>query len=185
MKQYVPGSIFIPQPVFIIGTYDEGGKPNAMNAAWCGQVSPKNIGIALSSHKSTDNIKLNMEFTVSFATEGTAEASDFVGIASGNKDPEKMAKTGWTCTKAPHVNAPYFEEFPVYLECKVVEIKQEYGENIIIAEIISTFADEEVLTDGKIDIDKLKPIIFDSSMLCYRTVGESIGPAWGIGKKLM
>ena len=185
MKQYVPGSIFIPQPVFIIGTYDENGTPNAMNAAWCGQISPKNIGIALSSHKSTDNIKLNMEFTVSFATVKTAEASDFVGIASGSKDPDKIAKTGWTAVKAPHVNAPYFEEFPVYIECKVVEIQEEFGENRIVAEIISTFADEDVLTDGKIDMDKLEPIIFDSSMLCYRKIGESIGPAWGIGKKFM
>ena len=178
-------AVVTPQPVFIIGTYDVDGNPNAMNAAWAGQIGPNQIGIALSSHKTTDNLKEVGEFTISFATRDTAVAADYVGIASLNKTPDKMARAGWTIQRCSHVNAPYFEELPVTLECKVLSLTEEFGETRVVAEIVNTTADESVLTDGKVDLGKLKPILFDSSALCYRTVGDSIGGAWVIGKDLM
>lgn len=33
-KEFAVKPIALPQPVFIIGTYDKDGTPNAMNAAW-------------------------------------------------------------------------------------------------------------------------------------------------------
>lgn len=178
-------AIVTPLPVFIIGTFDLEGKPNAMNAAWAAQAGPSQITIALGSHKTTENLKETGELSISFATRDTAVAADYVGIASGTKTPDKMERAGWTVKRCSHVNAPYFEELPVTLECKVVSLTEEFNETRVVAEIINATADESVLTDGRVDLGKLKPIMFDSSAACYRTIGDSIGGAWVIGKDLM
>ena len=106
MKSFKSTAWLLPQPVLIIGTYDKEGKPNAMNAAWGGQWDMHEIMISLGSHQTTDNLAVNPEFTVTFATADTLVASDYVGIVSGRNTPDKMEKTGWTIEKAPNVNAP-------------------------------------------------------------------------------
>ena len=53
-----------------------------------------------------------------------------------------------------------------------------------IGEIVASQADESILTDGKIDLSKLKPIIFDPSFNVYRVVGEAVGNAFKDGLKL-
>ena len=185
MKLFFKEGFVTPLPVFIIGTYNSEGKPNAMNAAWAGQVGKKYISISLGSHTTTENIKEQKEFTVSFATKAQVIPADFVGIAAQKKVPDKLDRTGWHAVKAEHVNAPIFEELPVALECKVLEIKEEYNEIRIVGEIVGMYADESVLTDGKVDLEKLHPIMFDSIGVSYRTIGEEIGGAWDVGKKLM
>ena len=87
MKEFKSNPWMLPQPVLIIGTYDQDGKPNAMNAAWGGQWDMHEIIISLSSHLTTDNLAKNPDFTVSFATEETLVAADFVGLVSGRNTP--------------------------------------------------------------------------------------------------
>lgn len=185
MRRHFDNGIVTPQPVFIIGTYDKDGKANAMNVAWGGQVGPKQVSLSLSQHKTTDNLKEIGAFTVSFADEAHVAEADYVGIASGAKDPEKMEKSGLTAVRSEFVNAPYFEELPVAIECKVVSITEEYGETRVVGEIVGMTADEFVITDDKVDLAKLQPIIFDCSALMYRSIGDTLGGAWNIGKKLM
>ena len=98
-----------------------------MNAAWGGQWDMHEIMISLGSHQTTDNLAVNPEFTVTFATADTLVASDYVGIASGRNTPGKMQKAGWTIEKAPNVNAPVFKEFPMTLECRVKQKIDETG----------------------------------------------------------
>ena len=95
-----------PQPVMIIGTYDENGKANAMNAAWGGIVGRNEIIIDLSNHKTTENLLETRAFTVSVADLEHLVPCDYVGIVSGNKEPDKMEKAGFTTTKSKFVNAP-------------------------------------------------------------------------------
>ena len=106
MKSFAPKPWMVPMPVLIIGTYNEKGEANAMNAAWGGQWDANEIIISMGSHATTDNLKHGGEFTVAFATKQTMVASDFVGIVSAKNDPKKMEKTGWTIKKATKVNAP-------------------------------------------------------------------------------
>ena len=185
MRQNVKEAIVTPQPVFIVATYDENGNANAMNAAWAGQVGPKQIGMALSPHNTTENLKNQKAFTISFATKEQAAACDYVGIVSLNKVPDKIEKAGFTTVKSEHVNAPIIEQLPVAIECNVVSVTEEYNETRIVGEIVNMSVDESVLTDGKVDLDKLHPIMFDCSALCYREIGANIGGAWNIGKSLM
>ena len=115
MKSFGQKPWMLPQPVLIIGTYNNDGTPNAMNAAWGGQWDAKEIMISMGSHVTTENLNRSGEFTVAFATKETMVVSDFVGIVSAKNDSQKMQKTGWTAIKAEYVDAPVFTDFPISL----------------------------------------------------------------------
>lgn len=169
-----------PQPVMIIGTYDENGVPNAMNAAWGGIVGMDEVIIDLSSHKTTDNIMLNKAFTISMADVDHVIACDYVGIVSGNKVPDKMEKAGFTVTKSEFVNAPVINELPLALECELIEAK----EGKITGRIINVSADERILSNGEVSLDKFFPIIYDTATYGYYRLGERVGNAFKDGAKL-
>lgn len=170
-----------PEGVFIIGTYDENGVPNAMNAAWGAQSDYGEITLFLAPHKTTDNVKQTRAFTVAFATKDTVEIADYFGVETGRK-VNKIEKAGCHTHKSAHVNAPIIEEFPVTLECEMTSYDDATG--ILVGKIVAEQADESVLTDGKVDYDKLQPIIFDIATMTYRVVGPVVGKAFHDGMKL-
>lgn len=177
----------LPQPVLIIGTYDEKGIPNAMNAAWTSQWDAHEIFISLGSHATTENLKQNGgEFTVAFATAEAATAADYVGIVSGKKEPNKVAKTGWTVEKASHVNAPVFTNFPMTFECRIKRTMDESETGCyIVAEIVNILVDEKYLAmDGKPDVERMNLITFDPIHLGYIQLGKRVGNAFADGKNL-
>ena len=171
---------FLPLPVLMIGTYDKDGKANVMNAAWGGIYDYGKIYIALSKHKTTENLELKKAFTVGFATKKTEEISDYFGVVSGNKE-DKIAKTGVHVTKSNFVDAPIIEEYPLTLECTVASFED--GE--LIGNVVNCSVDEEYLDEnGKIDIDKMEIITFDMVSNTYRVLGEVVGNAFKDGLKL-
>lgn len=172
-----------PMPVLIVGTYDENGRPDAMNAAWGGIYEANQIMLCLSeNHKTTKNIRAKGSFTVSFATADTAVPADYVGLVSGNNTPDKMEKSGLHAEKSATVDAPLFQEFPMALECKLVKFNED---GIVVGEIVNVCADERVLDEnGKIDTDKVNPIVFDSVAHTYRKLGEKVGTAFSDGNQL-
>ncbi|MBU5430664.1 flavin reductase family protein [Kineothrix sp. MSJ-39] len=169
-----------PMPVLIIGTYDENGTPNAMNAAWGIITDMNEISISMSQHKTTANLAKTGAFTVSMATEDTVVACDYVGVESASKVPDKFAKAGFHATKSSFVNAPLIDELPMALECKV----KSFENGILVGEIVNVNADASVLTDGKIDPKKLKPITYDPVNNAYLGLGEKVGNAFKDGLKL-
>ena len=170
-----------PQPCVMIATWDKDHTPDVMMAAWAGQYDHNQIVVSMSKHKTTENIELTGAFTVSFADVRTVAESDYLGIASGAKVPDKVAKVGFTVSPSPNVDAPIIDQYPLTLECKVVSWK----DGILVGEVVNMSADECILTDGKVDLGKLQPIVFDAAALAYRALGEVVGQAWGAGKKFM
>ena len=168
-----------PQPCVMIATWDKDHNPDVMMAAWAGQLDYKQIVISLARHKTTENLEQTGAFTVSFADERTVAESDYFGLVSGNKVPDKVARVGFTVMPSPNVDAPIINEYPLTLECRVVS----FEDGMLIGEVVNQSADESILTDGKVDLAKLKPIVFDAAGMCYRAVGDSVGKAWGAGKK--
>ena len=168
-----------PQPVLIIGTYDKDKKANAMNAAWGGTFDFNKVIISLSSHKTTENLKVSKAFTLSFATKETIIASDYVGVVSQNKEPNKIEKAGLTPLPSKKVNAPLFEEYPLTLECEVDQYDEEEG--VLIGKIINVSVDEKIMKDGKIDTDKFDAVVFDPINAKYRKVGEAVADAFKAG----
>lgn len=175
--------ILYPQPVFIIASYDEDGKPNAMNAAWGGISEANEISMCISEeHKTTKNIFARKAFTVSMATAEQVVACDYVGIVSGNNEPDKMEKAGFHTTKSEFVDAPIIEELPMAVECKLISYDPETCR--MVGEIVNVCADESILTDGKIDPMKLRPITYDGMNHAYYVLGEKVGNAFKDGKEI-
>lgn len=169
-----------PMPVLIIGTYGENGVPNAMNAAW-GMITDVNeITISMGAHKTTENFEKTGAFTVSIGTEDTVVACDYVGVESASKVADKFARAGFHATKSEFVNAPLIDELPMALECRV----KKYEDEILVGEIVNVNADESILTDGKIDPKKLRPIAYDSANHAYISLGEKVGNAFKDGNVL-
>ena len=186
MKSFGQKPWMLPQPVLIIGTYNQDGTPNAMNAAWGGQWDAKEIMISMGSHATTENLARCPEFTVAFATQNTMVASDFVGIVSAKNDPEKMQKTGWTVLKSENVNAPVFTDFPMTMECRILRKIDESEEGYyIVAEIVNILVDEKYIgDDGKPDVAKMGLITYEPIHHGYVALGERVGNAFSDGKTL-
>ncbi|MBQ7761592.1 MAG: flavin reductase family protein [Clostridia bacterium] len=175
--------LIYPQPVLIIATYDENGVANAMNAAWGGISEENEISICLSAeHKTVKNILLKGAFTVSMATADTVVACDYVGIVSGNDTPNKLEVAGLHTEKSQLVDAPIICELPMAVECKLKSYDKDSCR--LVGEIVNVCAEESILTNGKIDPMKLKPITYDGMNHGYYVLGERVGSAFSDGKKL-
>lgn len=171
---------FLPLPVLMIGTYDEEGNANVMNAAWGGVYDHGKIYISLSNHKTTDNLKVKNAFTVGFATKNTVVISDYFGVASGRNE-NKIEKSGVHVTKSNFVDAPIIEEYPLTLECTV----ESFENGDLIGKIVNCSVDEEYLDeDGKIDVDKMEIIAYDMTNNTYRVLGGIVGNAFKDGLQL-
>ena len=183
-KNFGPKAICYPMPVFIIGTYNADGTPNAMNAAWGGISEEQEITICVdSAHKTAENLMARKAFTVSMATAETVVACDYVGIVSGNKVPDKFAKAGFHAVKSDFVDAPLIEELPMALECEVLSYDEETCR--LVGRIVNVCAEESVLGDnGKVDVSKLMPITFDPMNHQYLALGQSVGQAFHDGMAL-
>ena len=173
-----------PMPVFIVAAYDIDGTPNAMNAAWGGIHTDDMIGICLADdHKTTKNILETKAFTVSIATVNEVAACDYVGIVSGNKEPDKFKKAGFTAIKSEFVNAPIIEQLPFCLECKLVSYDEESC--YMVGKIVNVSVDENVINENnKIDVQKLQPITYDPCNRNYIALGNKVGNAFSDGKKM-
>ena len=173
-----------PQPVFIIGTYDEQGRPDAMNAAWGGIDYDDRINLCLSSgHKTVKNLLATKAFTVSMGTADKMVECDYVGIVSGNNVADKLEKAGLHTVKAEFVNAPLIVELPMAVECELVSYDAETCH--LVGRIINVSADESILDEkGKIDPAKLRPIVFDPVHNDYLEIGGKVGNAFKDGLQL-
>lgn len=183
-KNFGAKAMCYPMPVFIIGTYNADGTPNAMNAAWGGISEEQEITICVdSSHKTAENLVARKAFTVSMATAKYMAACDYVGIVSGNKVPDKFAKAGFHASKSQFVDAPIIDELPMALECEVISYDTESCR--LTGRIVNVSVDESVLGEnGKVDPQKLQPITYDPMNHHYLVLGEKAGQAFHDGTAL-
>ena len=173
-----------PMPVLIIGTYDENGVPDAMNAAWGTVCDTAQVAIVLSAgHKTVKNLLKTKAFTVAVADSKNVLPADYVGVVSANDVPDKLTKTGWHITKGEFVNAPSIEELPLVLECRLVSYDTDT--EICIGEVVNVSVDERILDEnGKVDLAKFQPICYDCGGHGYYQLGEKVGQAFFDGLKL-
>ena len=182
VKPYV-----FPMPVLMISTYNADGTVDVMNMAWGGVCDMDKVALNITeSHKTAENIKKRGAFTLSIADIPHIEAADFFGIASGNDMPDKFARSGLHAVKSEKVDAPVVEEFPLTLECKVMECQHGASGFRVLGQIVGVLAEESVLDEkGKVDPTKLNAFVFDQFQSGYYAIGEKVGQAWDTGKSLM
>lgn len=175
-------SYLYPQLVMIIGTYDKEGNPNAMNAAWGGMADFDKVIVCLSNHKTTENIAVTNEFTISIGDANHVVECDYVGLVSQKDDKEKMKKSHFTTTKASYVNAPIINELALCLECKLIKILEN---DLYLAQIINVNVDEKILDkENNISLEKFIPISYDPSTHGYYKINGRVGNAFSDGNKL-
>ncbi len=186
-KSFGAKTLAFPTPVWVVGTYDKEGKPNIMTAAWGGICCSNPPCVAVSLRKATYSYGNMMErkaFTINVPSEAHAREADYVGIASGRK-ADKFAAAGLTPVRSELVDAPYVGEFPLVLECRLLQTVEIGLHTQFIGEIVDVKADETVLGEkGMPDIEKVKPIVYAPEVGAYYRIGGSLGSAYSIGKNI-
>ena len=172
-------TLVYPMPAFIIGA-NVDGKPNFMTAAWSGIAGsvPPMITVALQHHRHTlKGMKQNMTFTVNVPSVSQVKETDYCGVVSGSKI-DKVAACNFKVFYGKLESAPMIDQCPINLECKVMHILDLGSHELIIGRIDETFVSEECLTEGRPDVNKIKPIIYAGRR--YMSFGEVIGGAFTV-----
>ncbi|MBQ4307111.1 MAG: flavin reductase family protein, partial [Lachnospiraceae bacterium] len=162
-KDIIVQPYLFPMPTYMIGTYNEDDSVDVMMMAWGGICDTKMVALNLeANHRTVANLKARKAFTLAVPGTDTLKESDFFGIASANNMPDKFARTGLHAVKSGKVDAPVIEEYPLTLECRVVEFQEQpYGLRVL-GEIVGILAEERVLDgQGRIDAGELHAFAFD------------------------
>jgi flavin reductase (DIM6/NTAB) family NADH-FMN oxidoreductase RutF len=180
-------TVVFPTPVWVVGSYDQKDRPNAMTAAWGGICcsKPPCVYIALQKPRfSYSNIKEKRAYTINVPSEKYVREADYFGIVSG-RNTDKFAAAGLTPVRSERVDAPYIAEFPLILECKLIQTIEIGLHTQFIGEIIDVKADESVIgTNGLPDIEKVQPIVYSPENRIYHGIGNFLGKAFEIGKNI-
>jgi len=180
------GTLAYPNPVWCVGSYDQEGKPNVMTIAWGGICCSKPAAVTISLRKATYTYGSLMErkaYTISIPSEKYVAAADYFGMVSG-RDTDKFKDTGLTASRSEVVDAPYVDEFPLILECKVIHILEIGLHTQFVGEIMDIKADEEIMSAKDYPMmEKIKPFIYGDGIREYWSLNKVIGHGFDIGKK--
>jgi len=185
MKTKLGGmNVLYPTPTVLVGAIVDG-KPNFLTIAHIGIVNhakPFLISLSLGKvHYTNAGIKENKVFSVNLPSENLVVQTDYVGMVSG----KKIDKSGvFDIFYGEPAQAPMIEECPLNMECRLYDVYDTPTHDLFIGEIVQTYADESVLTEGMVDIAKVKPLLFDMSSIKYWSLGEPIAACWNVGKQM-
>ncbi len=188
MKQSLGAKTLVfPTPVWCVGSYDQNGKPNVMTIAWGGICCSKPPCVTISLRKATytyDCIMQRKAYTISVPGERYAREADYFGMASG-RNTDKFAVSGLTPARSDLVDAPYVQEFPMVIECRLVHTFELGLHTQFVGEIVDVKVDESVLDDqGLPDARRIAPIVFAPEVRKYYGLGDFVGEAFSMGKSL-
>ncbi len=175
-----------PMPVLMVASYDKNNTVQILNAAWGMICAEDKIALFIDKeHATTKAIMQSKAFTVSLADKSHIDVADYFGIATGNKYPDKFAKTGFHAEKSIFVNAPIISEFPLTMECELQDILDSSILHAVIGKIKNVSVDEKILDDdGKVNPSKIEALVFDQFKSGYYVIGDKVGQAWNSGKDL-
>jgi len=174
-----------PMPVLLISTFNEDGSVDVMNAAWGTMLDRDMVALNLTeTHKTVQNIKARKGFVVHIADAKHVVEADYFGVVSGNKEPDKFAKSGLTYTKSDLVDAPVINELPIAMECEFIEYQSDETGLGVIGKVVRTSVEEANMKDGRVDIDSVEAISFDPYTHGYYKVGGRVGEAFRDGLKI-
>jgi len=181
-------TLIYPTPVLVVGSYHADGRPNVMTAAWGGIACSKPPCVSVSLRAATathGNIIARKAFTISLPSGAQAAAADYFGLVSGRKT-DKFAATGLTPLRSELVDAPYVAEFPLIVECAVVQVHELGLHTQFIGEVKDVKIEEACLdAEGHVDVHKLDPLAFAPDTGTYFALGALIGRAYSAGKTFM
>ena len=177
-------NVLYPTPTVLVGAVVDG-KPNFITIAHIGIVNharPYLISISSAkAHYTNAGIKTHNAFSVNIPSEDLVVETDYAGMVSGKKTDKSEL---FEIFHGELENAPMIKACPINMECRLYDIYDTPTHDLFIGEIVETHADESVLTEGKVDLAKLKPLLFDMSSIKYWSVGNTVANCWKVGKQL-
>ncbi len=180
-------TVLLPTPVWVIGSYDKSGKPNVMTSAWVGVCCSKPPCVMTSIRKATytfGNIMERKAFSVNIPSELFAKETAYFGSVSG-RDVDKFKVTGLNPIKCDFVDAPYIKEFPIVIECKLLQTLELGLHTMFIGEIMDVKVDKSMLGEKELpDIKKVKPFVFTPGSSNFYTIGEYLGSVSSLAEKV-
>lgn len=184
--QIGPTTLIYPMPTVLVGA-DVDGKPNFLAIAWCGVAGsqPPMISVSLRANRYTHKgIRQNMAFSVNVPSVDQVKEADYCGIRSGSA-VDKVAVCNFNVFYGNVPGAPLIEQCPVNLECRVAHIIELGSHWLIVGRVEETHVSDDCLTDGRPDVDKIRPFIFVTQPLPrYQAYGEVIARAFSVGLEL-
>lgn len=182
MKQQIGAvNALYPTPTALVGAMVEG-KPNFITIAHVGIMTHAHISLGMGkSHYTNIGIRANQTFSVCLPGENLVVETDYCGIMTGKKTDKAAI---FELFYGELRTAPMIQQCPVCMECRLDRIIDFPSHDVFIGEIMQTYADETVLTGQKVDVSKLKPLLFDMSSKKYWALGGEIALCWNVGKQL-
>ncbi len=177
-----------PTPVWVVGSFDAAGKPNIMTVAWAGICCSAPPCVTVSIRKERHSyaaIMARRAFTISIPGQSQVAEADYVGMVSGSV-ADKFAVTGLTPVRSELVDAPYVGEFPVVIECRLLQTVDLGAHTQFIGEVVDVKADKGVLdASGHVDLALLLPLVYAPGASQYYGVGPVVAKGYSAGKKFM
>jgi flavin reductase (DIM6/NTAB) family NADH-FMN oxidoreductase RutF len=177
-----PNTFVYPNPVTLLGANVEG-RANFMPLGWVSRVNadPPFLGVGVNKvHHTLRGILENKTFSVNFPRADMVEATDYCGLVSGKTtDKSKIFEIFYGELET----APMITECSLSLECKLINRVDLQTNIFFIGEIMASYTEEKYLTDGKLDIRKMNPLLLTMPDNCFWRVGDYVGKAWNIGTK--
>jgi flavin reductase (DIM6/NTAB) family NADH-FMN oxidoreductase RutF len=187
MKQnWKPGTLIYPVPAVMVTVGNDESEYNILTVAWTGTIcsDPAMCYISVRPERySYPVLKKNGEFVINLTTEKLAYATDWCGVRSG-KDFNKFKEMKLTPGKSQVVKAPYIEESPLCIECRVKEIIPLGSHDMFIAEVVNILADDQYIhpVTGTFDMEKARLLAYSHGK--YYGLAELIGKfGWSVQKK--
>ena len=187
MKQnWRPGTMIYPLPAIMVSCGSTPDEWNVFTASWVGTIcsAPAMCYVSIRQERhSYDIVKRNMEFTLNLTTEELARATDWCGVRSG-RDYNKFEEMNLTPHEGVKVKAPYIEQSPISIECRVKEIVHLGTHDMFIADVLNVIADDRFIDSetGAFDMKKAGLLVYAHGG--YYTMGELIGTfGWTVKKK--
>ncbi len=160
-------------------------KPNFLTVAHVGILNhgtPQYLSIGLGKvHYTNAGINRNRSFSICLPSEELMVETDYCGLKTGKK-VNKAAL--FDIFYGELKTAPMIRQCPVNMELRLHDVLDYDTHDIFIGELVQTYADDKVLTNGKIDLSKLHPLLFDMASVKYWRLGEAVGNCWNVGKTL-
>jgi flavin reductase (DIM6/NTAB) family NADH-FMN oxidoreductase RutF len=177
-------TLVYPTPVFLVGTYNPDGKPNVMTAAWGGICSSQPPSVAVSLRAATQthgNVGRTGAFTIGVPSVDSVRQADYFGMVSG-RSADKFAVARFTAVRSEVVDAPYVQECPLVLECRLIHTHNLGLHTQFVGQILDVKADESVVqSSGLLDMKRVKPFLYAPDTQSYYAIGEFLGRAFSIG----
>lgn len=178
-----PNAFILPEPVSIVGTHCQG-RANFMALAWLTRVNyqPAMFAIAVNTQHATGlGIAETGEFSINLPHDGMHRETDVMGLLSG----KRVDKSGFFDIHYGTLqSAPLIRQCPLSLECRVVKTVPCATNTVFIGELVAAWTDERYLTDGYVDIEKVRPLTLSMPDNRYWGLGPMVGRAWSDGKEL-